>query len=173
MSSQDRSRGIRNFHPEPILDPGRSRNDPSSYTRLYIPNGFSLVYVSAKKNLFGGAKGLYVPPVLIDMQGREHRSVGYALRGNLKGKNYQGLAYSAYNGKGSILTLSDAALGPAAKIQLQDLGGQVDRIVTFYLIGRRSVPVGLLAAWIPTSRSKPTAVWKWDKQIDAVLVPAR
>ncbi|MCH9023279.1 MAG: CvpA family protein, partial [Planctomycetes bacterium] len=171
MSSINRSQGFQNFHPDPIVVSGRSSDESSSYTQLDVPPGFSLVFVSAKRNplTLRSGKSLFVQPLLVDTQGREIRSVGYALQGSLDDKSVRGMAYSKFNSKGSILKPSDRSW-PDVKIKIQDLGGQVEQIVSFYLVPKRSVPVGILLARTPPARNRTAVVWRWDKQIDAVIV---
>lgn len=167
-SDESIDEGIRHLQIEPteytLGDMNSERLD------LYVPDGFCLVYFTVKRISSSG--GGYVPPVLVDVFGNRHRSVGFSLLGALGGNDVSEFAYSSFNDQDGELE-SGAVVTKRFPSDIKTLrqGGVFNRLTQFYLIAQKEVPVGLLGVQF-RSRGDDGTFWLPSEDIDVVLVPA-
>lgn len=163
--------GIRHFQIEPTQY--SQRDNLGERMNLYVPDGFCLVYLKVR----GGSqrqKSNYVAPVLIDVFGRRHRSVGFALTGSVGGEDVREFAYTSFNDQGDELefdTVFSWRFPSENKTRRQ--GGSFNRLTQFYLVPQKDVPVGLLGVQLQRGRGDAGEFWTLSGDVDVVLVPAR
>jgi uncharacterized membrane protein required for colicin V production len=151
-----------------------SRNeDEGPRLPLFVPDGFCLVYLKIGGNS-SRKRSSYVSPVLVDVLGRKHHSIGVSLIG-VKGKDwFSEFAYTSYDQQKRAIDLGGRPSKRFPKeIKLIKQADSIRTITHYYLLKQKDYPVGLLGVRVKKGRSDEGAFWIPSGDLDVVLVPAQ
>jgi len=116
--------------------------NPTSYSRaeedgprlpLIVPDGFCLVYLKIKSNSSRKRSG-YVPPVLVDVLGRDHHSIGFSLIGTKGKDSICEFAYTSYDRKKRAIELGSRPSKRFPKVMKLIKQADTIRTITHYYL---------------------------------------